>query len=470
MTSGTVTPEQRLTALRKLAELKPFQWDCGLPDCDGQPHSSGNPLHAMPHRHARGAQLAPAGDWYAWFVMAGRGYGKTRTGAEWVKRRMMEEPGHRVACIVPDFAVGRDVCVEGESGLLGIAPNPGLFPPAVRRRAKWNRSLGELTLPNGSQLKIFGTTTRKDAEALRGYQCHSAWFEELGTQRFGEVAWDMLAFALRLGSDVRVAITGTPRPTPLIRKLVADDGVVVVHGTTYDNVDNLPVRTLERVRHKYEGTTLGRQELNGELLDNAAGALWSNDLIQHSTGDVPDLARVVVGVDPAGSAHKRSDETGIVVVGVTATGNLWVLDDRSGRYSPEQWRGVVRSAYEDHSADAVIAEKNFGGDLVLSNLRVHGPDETPLPVEAVSASRGKAIRATPIVSLYEQHRVTHAGVLADLETQMTTWVPEGQFDQDGEPIEASTESPDHVDALVWACTALAVRPRRRRATTHFVAA
>lgn len=460
-----LTPEDKLKALRRLSELKPFQWDCGLPDCDGMPHPSPNPLNAMPHRHARAAQLAPPGDWWAWFLMAGRGAGKTRTGAEYVKRRMMAEPGHRVACIVPDFAVGRDVCVEGESGLVGGPGMSGLFPKGTVKL--WNRSVGELHLANGAMLKIFGTTTRKDAEGLRGYQCHTAWFEELGTQQYGEVAWDMLTFALRLGQDPRVVITGTPRPTPLIRKLVKDDGIIVTSGTTYDNAHNLAPAMLARVKAKYEGTTLGQQELLGLLLDGAKGALWTHDLIKHSV-NVPDLVRIVVSVDPAGTAKKTSDLTGVVVMGIDGAGVVWVLADKSGRYSPEEWRQVVCTAFEDYQADAVVAEVNFGADMVASNLRVAKPAPPFIPVHA---SRGKAMRATPVVGLYERRRVMHAGILSDLEQMMTSWVPEGRFDEDGEPIPPSKESPDRMDAMVWGATHLAglSQPRKGRTVMHFTA-
>lgn len=470
--AGVVTPDapiddaQRLSLLRRVAQLKPYQWDCGLPGCDGMPHRSASPLHAMPHKHARATQLAPPGDWWAWFLMSGRGFGKTRSGAEYVKARMMAEPNHRVACIVPDFGDGRDTCIEGESGLVpGGGIEASRFPPGVLKT--WNRSLGELVLANGSRLKIFGTDKRKDAEGLRGFQCHTAWFEELGTQQYGDVAWDMLTFALRLGDDPRVIITGTPRPIPLIRKLVKDDAIIVTTGTTYDNAHNLAPAMLARVKARHEGTTLGQQELLGLLLDGAKGALWSYDLIRHSV-EVPALVRVVVAVDPAGTAKKTSDLTGIVVMGIDAAGVLWVLADKSGSYSPEQWRTVVCDAYEDYNADLVVAEVNFGADMVASTLR---SAPSPPPFKPVHASRGKAMRATPVVGLYERKRVVHAGTLADLETMMTTWVPPGQFDEDGEPIPESKESPDRMDAMVWGATELAglSQKRRARTTSHFSA-
>lgn len=455
--TATLTPIERLAALRRLSALKPYQWACGEPDCDGRPH------HLMPHPHARAGQLPPSGAWWAWFLMSGRGFGKTRSGAEYVKDRAMSQPKHRVAVIAPSFGVGRDVCIEGESGLLAILP-----PSMVPKKSGWNRSIGELTLINGSVFKIFGTDNQKDAEKVRGFQFHTAWFEEIGTQVYGQVAWDMLAFALRLGMDPRVAITGTPRPTPLIRKLVKDHGVIVTKGTTYDNAANLAPAMLDRIKDKYEGTTLGRQELSGELLDGAKGALWAFDLIKHWIDDVPPMTRIVVAVDPAGTAHSTSDLTGIVVMGLDATRGIWVLADKSGRYSPEGWRQVICDAVEDWQADLVVAEVNFGADMVASNLRSAA---SPPPFKPVHASRGKEVRATPVLALYEQQRVRHAGVHADLEQEMCTWIPPGRFDEEGQPIEPSKDSPNRLDALVWGAHELAGlnRPRKGRVTSHFEA-
>lgn len=461
MTTATLTPAEKLARLKRVKAIKPYQWDCHVPGCDGTPHG-GDILTAMPHPHARAGQLPPEGDWWAWLLMTGRGYGKTRSGGEYVKRRMMAESGHRVACIVPTFAVGRDVCMEGESGLVGGGAEPGLFPPGTVKN--WNRSIGELTLHNGSMLKIFGTDKRKDAEQLRGYQCHTAWFEELGTQVYGEVAWDMLTFALRLGDDPRVVITTTPRPTKLIRQLAADDAVRLVGGSTYDNAANLAPAMLARIKARYEGTTLGEQEIAGVLLDGAKGALWTHDMIRKDF-DVPRLVRIVVAIDPAGTAHRTSDLTGIVVVGLDEIGRCWVLADKSGRYSPEEWRRVAVEAFDEHQADAIVAEVNFGADMVAANLRAD--TERRVPFTAVHASRGKDVRASPVVTLYERAQVLHAGTFADLEQQMTSWVPPGRFDEEGDAIPPSDESPDRVDAMVWAVTELALKPARRRTRAVF---
>lgn len=448
----------KLDTLARLKELSKYAWYCGRAGCDGSPHD------AFLFPHARGTQVPPEGDWWGWFLRAGRGFGKSRSGAEFVKKRLLEQPGHRVAIVAPDFGVGRDVCIEGRAGLHGPLPGEGIIPASKIKN--WNRSIGELTLVNGSIAKIFGTDKRKDAEKLRGFEFGTAWFEEIGTQVYGDVAWDMLEFGLRdRRSSPKVVITSTPRPTPLVKKLCSDPDIVVRTGSTYENKANLSAKFVERIERKYEGTTLGRQELHGEILDGSDGALWSFEIIRRVLEVPCALARVVIGVDPAGSTKKTSDETGIVAAGLGEDGKIYVLADKSGRYSPEEWRRVVVDLYESLSADLVVAEKNFGGDLVASNLRAG----ERVPVKMVNAARGKAVRAEPVVRLYEQDRVCHAGIFAELETELTEWVPPGRFDDEGEEIPESKWSPNHLDALVWAVTALALKPKRTRAKTRFFA-
>jgi len=438
----SLTAVERLEALRRLAHLARYAWRCGVPGCDGSPH------RLYPHRHARPAQLAPEGDWWAWFIMSGRGFGKTRSAAEYVKARALSEPNHRVGIVVPTFAVGRDICMEGESGLVGLTPGEGTIPP--EHIETWNRSNGELKLTNGSLFKIFGTEAAKDAEKIRGFQCHTLWFEEVATQRFGELAWDMATMACRLGTDPRVVITGTPRPTSLIKSLIEDEDIRVVRGSTYDNAANLAGPFLARIRKRYEGTNLGQQELYGDLLAGAKGALWTHDIIGHANA-APPLVRVVVAIDPAGTAHATSDMTGIVVCGIDANERGYVLADLTGRYSPEQWRTVALQAYDDFEADAIIGEANYGGDMVASTIRGGG---RRVPFQMVHASRGKERRATPVTMIYQQGRIDHVGVLADLEDELTQWVPPGQFDDEGQPIPPSPDSPNRLDAMVWAMTAL----------------
>lgn len=459
-----VDKAQYLRELQRLNRLLQFTWLCAAPSpLTGECPANGRPHTGHPHPHARVEQTPPDGDWWAWFLMAGRGAGKTRTGGEFVKQRMLAVPNTRVAIIERDRQTGREVTIEGESGLMGSYDGEGCIP--WDRIKQWNKSDAVLYLKNGSQAKIFGTDSRADAEKLRGYQCHIAWFEELGTQQYGQVAWDMLEFALRLGDDPRVVVTSTPRPIPIIKKLVKDPDVVVTRATTYSNADNLPERQLRRLKTRHENTTLGRQELMGELLSEAAGALWSLDIIHH-TMDVPAFVRIVVAVDPAGTAKPTSDKTGIIVIGMDKDGYLYVLRDKSGRYSPEEWRRIVKDLYDEYKADAVVAETNFGADLVASNLRAFPREERPF-FKAVNASRGKKQRFEPVVGLYEQGRVWHVGTHADLETQMVEWVPPGRFDEEGEPIPESDFSPDHVDAMAWGATDLALTPAKTRGGMRF---
>lgn len=467
----SLTPLQKLAALRRLEHALRFVWSCGVPGCDGSPgHKLPGTRITIPFRHARAEQLPPIGYWEVWALITGRGFGKTRTGAETVKDRMLADPGHRTACIVPDFAVGRDVCVEGESGLYGLTEDQGCIP--WDRVKVWNRSIGELVLTNGSMLKIFGTDKRKDAEALRGYQCGTAWFEELGTQQYGDVAWDMLEFALRLESPIlgppKIIVTTTPRKIPIIKRLLVEgkdptSGTIVTTGSTLSNAANLPAQTIARLIARYEGTTLGKQELEGLLLEDTLGALWTTDMIDGDrvTKEPENFDRIVVAVDPAGSHRKESDETGILVQGL-CNGHGFVLKDLSGHLSPEEWAARACNAYREFGADAVVGEKNFGGDMVEATLRAK---DRSVHYRGVTASRGKAVRAEPILNLYERHLWHHVGYLSDLESQQTTWVPPGRFERDERsgleiPIPASKESPDRVDALVWGATDLTQRLQR----------
>ena len=335
----------------------------------------------------------------------------------------------RVALVARTAADVRDVIVEGESGILAISP--------PSERPTWEPSRRRLTWPNGA----IATTYSADVpDQLRGPQHDLAWSDELAAWQYPD-AWTQLLLGLRLGRDPRVVVTTTPRPTPIIRQLIASTTTHVTRGRTMDNAANLAPQFLDAVVRQYEGTRLGRQELDGEVLDDNPGALWKRDGIDAArVSQAPDLRRIVVGVDPAVTANAASDETGIIVAGLGFDGRYYVLGDYSGRYSPDQWASRVVKAYRDHKADRVIAERNQGGDLVEQNLRT--VDRT-LPVTTVHAKRGKALRAEPVSSLYEQGRVSHVGALAALEDQMTAWDPAGD-----------AESPDRVDALVYALAEL----------------
>lgn len=443
----------QLEKIQRYRELLRYKWTCEDLGCNGQPHPG------MPHRHARSSQrVNPEAYIHCW--LTGRGFGKTRSAAEYVKLRMLSESNHRVNIVAPTFGVGRDVCIEGESGLLA------LIPPD--RIANWSRSLGEMVLKNGSRLKIFGAHSRDDADAIRGSQSHTLWAEELATWRHQELAWDMAMLANRLGDNARVVVTSTPKSTPLIRKLFKMDNAVIVSGSTFENQDNLAKGFLDHLINTYQGTRLGEQELEGKLLEDVAGALWTREMIRPAE-KAPELVRIVVAIDPPGG-HRigHNAKCGVVAVGKSEDGLLYVLADRSDFYTPEQWAGTAIDLYDELEADCIVAERNFGGSMVESVLRAQAKHPK---FKLVHASRGKQVRAEPVVSLYERKRVFHVGLLPTLETQMCSWVPPGQveIDKDGieTPIPASDYSPDSIDALVWAITDLALAPKRRKTIMHF---
>lgn len=375
---------------------------------------------------ARPEQLPPPDPWRIWVIQAGRGWGKTRTGAEYIKHRVLAFPGIRAAVVARTFEDARDVCVEGESGLLAILP--------PREVARWNRSLGELVLRNGSRVDLYPAV---EPNRLRGPQQHVAWCDELASWRYRE-AWDNLLLGTRLGSDTRIIVTTTPRPTALYRSLLGLPGVVITRGSTFDNADHLDPTALASWRQQYAGTRLGRQELFGELLEDVPGALWRRDWFDDRRTP-PALRRVVVAIDPAVTSLEGADETGIVVAGAGVDGRYYVLADLSCRASPTDWALRALAAYDRYHADRIVAETNNGGDLVETVLRTLRP---AVPYRAVHASRGKQVRAEPIAALYEQGRVTHCEVFAELEDQLVSWTPD------------SGRSPDRLDALVWALTEL----------------
>lgn len=385
--------------------------------------------------YARPDQLAPDSEWLVWLLLAGRGAGKTRAGAEYVRRFAESHPGSRIGIICPTYGVVRDVAYEGESGLLACIPPEDIDT--------WNKSNNQLTLKNGSR---FHGYSGADPERLRGPQHHLLWCEELAAWQYLQQTWDMAQFGLRLGERPRAIITTTPRPLPLVKEFLqreAPDDVVITRATTFDNAANLPKSQLELLRRRYAGTHLGRQELEGLVIDDIAGALWTRDNLEsnriNDARRLPPMTRVVVGVDPAASSGENSDETGIIVVGRGADGDGYVFGDRSLRASPDAWGSAVVKALADFKADRVIAERNNGGEMVTHVIKTVDP---MTPVKTVWASRGKVTRAEPVAALYEQNRIHHVGILPRLEDEMCTWLP-------GDP---HFPSPNRVDALVWACT------------------
>jgi phage terminase large subunit-like protein len=368
--------------------------------------------------------------------MSGRGWGKTRAGSEWLLAEAISRPGTDWAVVAPTFGAARDVCAEGTAGILRIAQRDEV--------AHYVRSLGEIRLRNGSRIYA---RSADEHDRLRGLNLAGAWCDELAVWRDLDAAWNASLMPAVRHDPGKIVITTTPRPVPLLKDLLGrDDGSVAVsRGSTFDNAPNLSRSALAELRARYEHTRLGRQELGGELLEDVEGALWSLELIEEyrtNVTDVPDLDRVVVGVDPAVTSRRSSDETGIVTCGISGHGSesqFFVLADDSGRMTPQRWASSVAKVYARERADRVVAEVNQGGDLVEQTLRAATVN---LPMHKVHATRGKALRAEPIVALYEQGHVHHVGLHAQLEEQLTTWVPD------------VGRSPDGLDALVYALTEL----------------
>lgn len=381
---------------------------------------------------ARPDQLPPKAAWQVWLILAGRGWGKTRTGAEAVIEAV-KNGAKRIALVGATSADTRDVMVEGESGIIACS-RPDFMP-------EYEPSKRRLTWPNGA---IATTYSGEEPNRLRGPQHDFAWADEPAAWKYPET-WDMLMFGLRLGEDPRCVATTTPRPTKLIREIKDGDGTVLTRGTTYDNKANLAPTFFSKIITKYEGTRLGRQELNGEILEDNPGALWKRAVIDNlRVKEAPVLIRIVVGVDPAVTSNPDSDETGIVVAGKAADGHCYVLGDYSVQGTPLEWATASIRAYQTHKADKIIGEANNGGDLVEVNIRTV---DTFAAYGKVHASRGKHTRAEPISSLYEQGKVHHVGSFVQLEDQMCEWAPD-----------TGEKSPDRMDALVWALTELTQEP------------
>ena len=394
---------------------------------------------------ARDEQVAPSTDWRVWLIMAGRGFGKTRAGAEWVREIADADPEARIALVASSLGEGRAVMVEGESGLLAICP-PGHMP-------SFEPSLRRITWPNGAQATLYSAG---EPEALRGPQHSHAWCDELGKWENSNAkanrAWDNLLFGLRLGEYPRVLVTTTPRAVPLLQRLLGEDDLALTHGRTEDNKGNLPTRFIRDIRRIFGKSLLGRQELDGELIADLPGALWTRGLLEEcreaSASALP--TRTVIGVDPPASAG--GDACGIVVCAIGEDGVARVLADASvAKASPERWARAVAQAARAWEVDRVVAEANQGGAMVASVL--HAAD-IALPVKLVHASKGKVARAEPVAALYEAGRVRHAGTFPALEDELCGLIAGGGYEGPG-------RSPDRADALVWAMTELMLGRRAR---------
>jgi phage terminase large subunit-like protein len=382
--------------------------------------------------------------WRIWLFLGGRGAGKTHAGAQWVRAlalglpEVTSEPVGRIALIGESAADVREVMIEGVSGILR-AHERGERPSfeASRRRVVW---------PNGAVAQAFSA---EDPEALRGPQFDAAWCDELAKWRLAEETWDMLQFGLRLGNWPRQLITTTPRAVPLLKRILADPGTKPTHATTRENEDNLAPAFLETVVRRYGGTRLGRQELDGEFVEERPDALWTRGMIEAARViAAPALTRIVVAIDPPASSHKRADACGVVAAGIDEAGFAYVLADESlAAARPQQWAQVALALYHRLHADALVAEVNQGGEMVAS---VIAEADASVPVTSVRATRGKYLRAAPVAQLYQQKRVHHVGPFPALEDEMCAFGPEGLL---------NGRSPDRLDALVWAITALALTPK-----------
>ncbi|MET0372611.1 MAG: terminase family protein [Sphingobium sp.] len=387
----------------------------------------------------RPEQLPPPGDWDIWLMMAGRGFGKTRAGAEWVRAIAESDPAARIALVGATLGEARSIMVEGQSGILAISP-PWCRPA-------FSPSLRKLLWPGGARATLYGAA---EPEALRGPQFSHGWADEIAKWPQAQATWDNLMMGMRMGRQPRVLATTTPRPVPLVRMLMTRAGgmargdVVVTRGRTVDNRTNLAPGFVRAMLRGYGGTRLGRQELDGELIEEIEGALWSRDLIERCrVSVVPELTRVVVAVDPPASAH--GDACGIVVAGTGRDGRAYVLADASvAGMRPEGWARAVAGVAAAYNVDRVVAEANNGGEMVDAVLRAA---RAALPVKLVHASRGKVARAEPVAALYEAGRVAHGGAFPDLEDQMCGMVTGGAYMGPG-------RSPDRADALVWALSEL----------------
>ncbi|WP_299328695.1 terminase family protein [Parasphingopyxis sp.] len=390
-------------------------------------------------------QIAPEGDWHVWLILAGRGFGKTRAGAEWVRAIAKENGAARIALIGATLHEARSVMVEGQSGLLAVTPRDEdiLWAPSLRRLA-W---------PNGAQAKLYSAA---EPDSLRGPEHSHAWCDEIGKWPDGEAAWDNMMLGMRRGGGPRIVATTTPRPVPLIERLIGeaqsdDKAIIVTRGRTQDNCLNLAPAFIATVEAAYGGTRLGRQELDGELIADIENSLWPRALIEACRVDAaPEMRRIVVAVDPPAGAGEHSDACGIVAAGLGADGRGYVLADASvDGLRPEGWARKVAETAEIWNADRVIAEANQGGEMVRAVLRAA---ERNLPLRLVHAARGKSARAEPIAAFYERGEVRHMGTFPALEDEMAGLTIDGRYQGPG-------RSPDRADALVHALTELLLRGR-----------
>lgn len=378
---------------------------------------------------ARPEQLEPPGDWLYWFIKTGRGWGKTRTGAETVRDKVMRGGKRRIAIVSKSAADARDVMVEGPSGIVTISPKD--------ERPEYEPSKRRLTWPNGAVGTVYSA---ENPEQLRGPEHDLVWGDEIAFWP-RPAAFDNLLLGLRVGVNPQLVCTSTPRPIRIVKELRDDPRTVITSGSTYENASNLAEAFLNRIIKRYEGTRLGRQELHGEILEDVEGALWTRENIdRHRVKKLPKLRRIIIPIDPAVTYGPESDLTGIIPMGLGEDRHVYVFADLSCRAHPNYWGGVVCNAYHAHKADAAVAESNQGGELITSLL---GNIDPKVNVRLVHASKGKWTRAEPVAALAERGLIHHVGALPDLEDELCEWVPE-----------SFAKSPDRLDAYVWGVTDL----------------
>lgn len=378
---------------------------------------------------ARPNQIAPEGDWRIWLALAGRGFGKTEAGAQWVRER--------VAAGAKSIALIAETQKDLEEVM--VARLVKISPPDEAPKVRYKPV--RIVWPSGAEAFGYNGT---EPDQLRGPEFDTAWVDELAKYRYARETWDMLQFTMRAGTDPRIFVTTTPRPIPVIREIIASSDAVITRGTTMDNAANLAPSFIEQITKKYAGTRLGRQELNAEVLDDAPGALWTRavlDATRKRPDELPDMARVVVAIDPSGTdGNDEGDEVGIAVAGRGIDGRGYVLADYTCKLSPEGWARRSLDAYYRHEADRIVAERNFGGAMVAAVIKAA---DGKVSYKEVTASRGKVVRAEPISALWEQGRMSMVGSLAEMEDEMCMMTNTGFMGE---------HSPNRVDAMVWAVT------------------
>ncbi|MEA2876069.1 MAG: hypothetical protein QOF14_1265 [Hyphomicrobiales bacterium] len=393
------------------------------------------------HPHQRPPAFAQGGaPWTTWLILGGRGAGKTRAGAEWV-RDVARDPGARIALVGETLHDAREVMVEGVSGVLGVHEDCA--------RPQWIPTRGRLEFVSGAVAECFSA---EDPDALRGPQFSAAWCDELAKWRHAEATFDMLQFGLRLGTRPRQVITTTPRPMRLLKKIMADPATALTRAGTAANAYHLSPAFLETIVARYRGTRLGRQEIDGEVIEERPDALWTRAMLDACRlPGAPACSRIVVAVDPPASAGRHSAACGLIAAGLGGDVIYVLADETASGLSPAGWARKAIALWRRYEADCLVVEVNQGGDMVRQVIR---DEDASVPVTPVRAHRGKYLRAEPVAALYEQGRVKHCGDFSELEDEMCDFGPDGL---------SSGRSPDRLDALVWAVTALTygARPQPR---------